>query len=75
MFKQNSQNMKTTVSISTKFYKQQRPSKTLNGWSKHACNKSKMADGSHIEKKSKTTISQQRLDRLAPNLVLKNETY
>jgi len=40
---------------------------TLRGWSKQAYQKSKMADGRHLEK-LKTTISLQCLDRFAQNL-------
>ena len=40
---------------------------TLRGWSKQAYNKSKMADGRHLEKLY-TVISPQRFDRSAQNL-------
>ena len=42
---------------------------TLRGWSKQAYNKSKMADGRHLEK-SKTAISPQRFVQAAQNLSL-----
>jgi len=33
------------------------PANTFRGWSKHAYNKSKMADGRHFEKKKSPYIS------------------
>jgi len=49
----NKHNIETTASIPTKFctmIKTTKPPNARRGWSKRTHNKSKMADGCHIEK-------------------------
>ena len=43
-------NIKTTVPITTKVCKAMKTTNNLQEWSKHVQNKSKMADGGHLEK-------------------------